>query len=87
MSPSYATRYPTTPCSAGGRPVTSDVSALAVVLGATEVIVPPTPDAKVGASASRARSCSEPRPSRTRSTTCEAPASGAGIHDGSGSDP
>ena len=67
--------------------MTSDVSALAVVLGATEVILPPTPDAKVGASASRVRSCSEPKPSRTRSTTCDASATGAGIHDGSGADP
>ncbi len=67
-SPSSATRYPTTPCSAGVRPVTSEVSAQAVVLGATEVIGEPTPLARVGARPRRSRSCTAPRPSTTSRT-------------------
>ena len=83
-SPSRATRYPTTPCSAGTLPVARLVRAQAVVLGATEVIGPPTPLASTGARARRSCSCSSPRPSITRSTTCPAPLAGSGNHAGSG---
>src|SRR5581483_2568386 len=41
------TRYPTTPCWHGGRPVVSDVSAVDVVVGATDVMGPPVIDASV----------------------------------------
>ena len=64
--------------------MTNEVSAAAVVLGATEVMDRPTPSARVGARSRRVPSCSQPRPSRTSRTICDAPATGAGIHSGSG---
>ena len=42
--------------------MTSVVRAQAVVLGATEVMGPPTPLASTGARAARSRSCSSPEP-------------------------
>ena len=69
---STLSRYPTTPWAAGGSPVVMEVSAVAVVVGATEVIAPPAMPASVGASMSRWQSCSHPRPSTTRRTTCSA---------------
>jgi hypothetical protein len=56
------------PCLAGGRPVVSDVSAVAVVEGTTVVMGPPVMRVSVGASRARAMSCSQPRPSSTSST-------------------
>ncbi len=49
-------RYPTMPCSPGGVPVTIEVSAVAVVEGATVVTGSPAIDARVGAR--ERRSCS-----------------------------
>ena len=65
--PPTAIRYPTTPCSPGGRPVEMDVRAAAVVLGATVVIGPPARLVRVGATPVRSRSWSQPSPSSTRS--------------------
>ena len=64
----------------GGRPVVSEVSAVAVVDGATVVIDRPSIAAMVGTVDSRACSCSQPRPSTTNSTTWSASASNAGNH-------
>jgi hypothetical protein len=63
-----------------------EVSAVAVVDGATVVIGPPVNERSVGASARRASSCSHPSPSSTSSTTWRAWATGAGIQAGSGTD-
>src|SRR5439155_16550164 len=54
--PTTRTRYPTTPWPAGGRPVVIDVSAVAVVVGTTDVIGPPARPAMVGARSRRASS-------------------------------
>ncbi|MFT3854829.1 MAG: hypothetical protein QM733_19145 [Ilumatobacteraceae bacterium] len=59
-----------------------DVSAVAVVDGATVVIARPVIVASVGASAVRSRSWCQPSPSSTSSTTWRASATSAGIHDG-----
>ena len=61
-----------TPCSPGGRPVVIDVSAVAVVVGATVRIGPPSSAASVGAIGRRSCSWSQPRPSSTSSTTWSA---------------
>ena len=70
------------PCSPGVRPVVIDVSAVAVVVGATVVIGPPAIAARVGARCRRACSCSHPSPSTTNSTTCARRAATAGIQSG-----
>src|SRR5207249_12071361 len=75
------TRWPTTPCRAGGTPVAIDVSAAAVVDGTTDEIGPPVMPASVVADATRSRSCAQPSPSSTRRTTWVAPSS-AGNHAG-----
>ncbi|MGA2520948.1 MAG: hypothetical protein ABSG81_09055 [Acidimicrobiales bacterium] len=60
----------------------SEVSAVAVVVGATEVIRPPAAPARVGARSAKARSCSHPSPSRTSRTTWRAPVTGPGSQGG-----
>jgi hypothetical protein len=62
--------------------VVSDVSAVAVVDGATVVIGPPVIEDSVGANCRRAQSCSHPRPSRVSRTTWRALATGDGTHAG-----
>ena len=61
-----------------------DVRAQAVVVGATEVMARSIPSAalRVGASADRSRSCSQPSPSTTRSTTWVARVADSGSHPG-----
>jgi hypothetical protein len=79
-SPSTRTRYPTTPCTAGGVPVMIDDKAVAVVVGATDVIGPPSIEASVGATDRRSCNWFHPTPSRTSSTTCDARAATSGSH-------
>jgi hypothetical protein len=81
-SPCTAIRYPTMPCSPGGIPVVSEVSAVEVVEGATVVIARPAIAAIVGRPASLACSCSHPSPSTTNRTTWRASATAAGIQSG-----
>ena len=61
------------PCAAGGIPKDREVSAVAVVVGATELIGPPIMLVRFGARRARDWSCSQPKPSRTSKTTCAAP--------------
>ena len=84
---STATRYPTTPCSPGVRPVAMLVRAVAVVEGETLVMGPPAMVHSVGARAVRSWSWSQPRPSRTRSTTWAASSARAGSHGGGSTEP
>ena len=79
-------RYPSSPCSAGVSPVAIELSAVAVVVGATVEIGPPAIEASVGASSRRSCSCSQPSPSSTRRQTWSDLATGSGIHGGSESD-
>jgi hypothetical protein len=82
-SPPIAIRYPSRPCSAGVKPVAMEHSAVAVVVGATVEIAPPTIEVSAGINRRRAWSCSQPNPSRINSTTWSAAATGSGIHVGS----
>ena len=59
-----------------------DVSAVAVVVGATVWIEPPTNDARFGMCSMWSWNWSHPRPSRTSRTHRFDSATGAGIHDG-----
>ena len=74
------------PVVAGGRPVVIEVRAQAVVVGATEVMARSMPSAadRVGARAARARSCSQPSPSRTSRTTWRACSAASGQPVGTG---
>ena len=60
-----------------------ELSAVAVVVGATVVIAWPVIADSVGSSGRCSCSCSQPSPSSTSSTTWSAAATGAGIHGGS----
>ena len=82
-SPDSSMRYPSSPCSAGVSPVAIELSAVAVVVGATVVIAWPSSADSVGSSDPCSSICSQPRPSSTSSTTWSAAATGAGIHGGS----
>ena len=75
------------PCTAGGDPVVSEVRAVAVVVGTTEVIGPPAAPASVGRRRPDACSCSQPSPSSTSRTTWRAPRTGSGTHAGDGAVP
>ena len=55
---------------------------MAVVVGATEVIGPPSRLVMVGVRWLRDWSCSQPNPSRTSSTTCSASRNGPGSQSG-----
>src|SRR5438874_10819694 len=70
------------PWRAGGSPVVSEVSAVAVVDGATVVMGPPVIEQSVGARWARASSCSHPRPSMVSRTTWRASTAGRGIQAG-----
>ena len=59
-----------------------EVKAAAVVVGATELIGPPSNPAKTGAVRNRSCNWRQPRPSRVSSTTWAAPPRGAGSHAG-----
>ena len=74
-SPSHM-NHPVTACSTGASPVRKVVTAVAVVEGNTEVMVPRS-DAR-SAGAGPASSCARPSPSTTKSTTCRASATSAG---------
>ena len=86
-SPSIDIRYPTTPCSPGGRPLAIEVRAVEVVDGATVLIGPPSSTPQiVGASAARGWSCCHPSPSMTRRTVDRsASATGRGTQSGTSS--
>src|SRR5690606_6734964 len=71
-----------TPCSPGGSPVAIDVSAVAVVVGATVVIGAASSEVSPRSRWLRCCICSQPRPSRTSSTIWRAPATPAGNHWG-----
>jgi hypothetical protein len=62
-----------------------EVRAAAVVLGATVQIDPPSIDAIVGARVRRSCNWSQPRPSRTSSTTWSASAADGGSQEGASS--
>ena len=82
-SPDSNMRYPSSPCSAGVRPVAMELRAVAVVVGATVVIAWPSSADSVGSNDRCSCNCSHPSPSSTSSTTWSAARTGAGIHGGS----
>lgn len=64
-----------------------EVSAVAVVDGATDVMAPPDIEASTGATCARSLSWFQPSPSMTSTTTRWAPASASGIQDGLPAEP
>src|SRR5918995_1220538 len=72
-------RKPTRPCCDGASPVASDVSALAVVDGATVVIGPPSSPPSSGSRLRCASIPCQPSPSSRSSTTASAPSTQEGI--------
>ena len=69
------------PCWAGASPVAIDVSAVAVVDGATVVIAPPVIAVSRGITAAWSCNALHPRPSSTSTTTASASSAGFGIHE------
>ena len=61
-----ATWRPSSPCAPGGAPVPSEARLVTVVAGNPDVIGPPSIAFRNGASSGWAFSCSQPRPSITR---------------------
>ena len=66
----------------GAAPVTIEVKAAEVVLGATVVTGPPAIPARVGAASAWAASCSQPKPSMTSTTTAAASITSGGRKPG-----
>ena len=80
-----ATRYPTTPCAGGAARSTNEVSAQAVVLGATEVMGPPDPSGeRRGQLAAGVRQLLPAQAVEHEQDHLWAPATGSGIQAGGG---